>query len=207
MTKSPGPTPLPTRVRRRDRQRQETRERIFEAALAEFREAGFAGSQVDRIVQRAGVARGTFYFHFPSKEHVLLELQRRAESEVTRRIAAAEQQAENLRDCLRGVVDAIYTTDTGLDGELQRELLAMYVRQPTPLYVEPVTDPLLSDMADAFAEAAERGEISPELSPEELVSVFMRALFGWVAIQGAEGDEAPDSVDLFIDIFVKGVAP
>ena len=46
-------------------------------AVDEFRREGFARAQVDRIVAAAGVARGTVYFHFPSKEHVLLELQQK----------------------------------------------------------------------------------------------------------------------------------
>ena len=71
---------------RRDRQRAATRERIFEAAMAEFREAGFANAQVDRIARAAGVVRGTFYFHFPSKEHVLIELEQRYSTQVASRL-------------------------------------------------------------------------------------------------------------------------
>ena len=40
---------------------------------ASDRTQGFSNAQIDRIVERAGVARGTFYFHFPTKEHVLVE--------------------------------------------------------------------------------------------------------------------------------------
>ena len=64
-------------VNSRSRQRAETRERIFETALREFRDVGFAGAQIDRIAKKAGVARGTFYFHFPMKDDVMLELARR----------------------------------------------------------------------------------------------------------------------------------
>ena len=35
----------------------------------------------------AGVAHGTFYFHFPTKEHVLLELERREEARVATELA------------------------------------------------------------------------------------------------------------------------
>ncbi len=57
---------------RRERQRLETRARLYETALAEFKDVGFNDAQIDRIAEKAGVARGTFYFHFPTKEHVLL---------------------------------------------------------------------------------------------------------------------------------------
>src|ERR1700747_1676263 len=70
------------KLRRRDKQREDTRNRLFEAALAEFRRVGFANAQIDDIVRAAGVARGTFYFHFPTKEHVLVELERAEEVKI-----------------------------------------------------------------------------------------------------------------------------
>ncbi len=203
----PAQLPEPPSAGRRERQRLETRERLFEAALAEFREAGFARAQIDRIVERAGVARGTFYFHFPTKEHVLLELQKRAERDLTRRMAESVQGARSLREYLRGTVDAILVEDTTFEPELQRELLAMYVRHPEPAYLAAADDPLLQEMVDAFQEAAERGEIRSDLSPEELVGTFMRALFGWVAIRAIEPLPGQRTVDTFIDIFVRGVSP
>ena len=39
-----------------------------------------AAADVGSIVAAAGVAHGTFFFHFPTKEHVLLELEPREEA-------------------------------------------------------------------------------------------------------------------------------
>ena len=64
----------------REVRRLQTRERILGAAIAEFKRAGMAGADVNAIVAAAGVAHGTFFFHFPSKEHVLLELENREEA-------------------------------------------------------------------------------------------------------------------------------
>ncbi len=205
---TPKVTALPsTPTSSRQQKRLETRERIYEAALAEFRGAGFQKAQIDRIVERAGVARGTFYFHVPTKEHVLLELQRREEANVTERIAESPRRAENLSDYLHQVVDVI-NTERGNheDPELQREMLAMYVRQPRPVFVEPTRDPLLVGMSDFFHECVERGELRDDLVPEELVGIFMRSLFGWMAIDVEQPDEDRSTLDAFIDIFVRGVS-
>ena len=59
----------------REIQRQRTRARLFEAALAEFARTGFDRASVAEIARAADVSRPSFYFHFPTKEHVLLELQ------------------------------------------------------------------------------------------------------------------------------------
>src|SRR5438105_979273 len=88
----------------RERQRVETRERLFQAALAEIRHTGVAGAQVDRIVTTAGVARGTFYFHFPSKEDVLLEWERRREGEIVALLKDNPHRRLPLRMALLGVV-------------------------------------------------------------------------------------------------------
>src|SRR6478752_2005052 len=64
----------------RESRRLQTRERILGAAIAEFKRSGTAAAEVSAIVTAAGVAHGTFYFHFPTKEHVLLELECREEA-------------------------------------------------------------------------------------------------------------------------------
>ena len=43
---------------------------ILDAASAEFGERGFQGASISRITTRAGVALGSFYTYFPSKEDV-----------------------------------------------------------------------------------------------------------------------------------------
>jgi len=80
-----GSAPVVAAVPARARQRLETRERVFEAAMREFRRAGVGAAQVEDIVRAAGVARGTFYLHFPTKEHVLLERAARDQAAVAER--------------------------------------------------------------------------------------------------------------------------
>ena len=64
----------------REVRRLQTRERVLGAALAEFTRSGMTGADVNAIAAAAGVAHGTFFFHFPSKEHVLYQLQHREEA-------------------------------------------------------------------------------------------------------------------------------
>src|SRR5690348_9883326 len=58
----------------RDRQRVETRRRVRDCAVQVFRRDGLAAARIDDIVKAARVSRGTFYFHFPTKEDVIVEL-------------------------------------------------------------------------------------------------------------------------------------
>jgi AcrR family transcriptional regulator len=55
-----------------------TRQRILDAALAEFAEKGLAGSRVDDIAARAGANKRMLYAHFGSKEELWLTVLERA---------------------------------------------------------------------------------------------------------------------------------
>ena len=70
----------------REVQRLETRVRVFDAAVAEIRRSGLAGADVSTIAAAAGVVRGTFYFHFPTKEHVVVEAERTEEAKIVARL-------------------------------------------------------------------------------------------------------------------------
>lgn len=48
-----------------------TLQRLFQAAVELISEKGYAGTSVDAIVERAGVAKGTVYYHFKSKAELV----------------------------------------------------------------------------------------------------------------------------------------
>src|SRR5262245_6763895 len=50
-----------------------TRQKIVEAAAAEFRAGGVAGVRLEDVMARAGLTHGGFYAHFSSKEDLLRE--------------------------------------------------------------------------------------------------------------------------------------
>lgn len=54
--------------------KRERYDSILDAALKVFAEHGYFGSQVSRIARQAGVADGTIYLYFESKEDILVSL-------------------------------------------------------------------------------------------------------------------------------------
>jgi len=48
--------------------KEQTRKQIVRSAERTFRELGFGGAGIDRLVREAGVTSGAFYGHFKSKE-------------------------------------------------------------------------------------------------------------------------------------------
>jgi AcrR family transcriptional regulator len=69
---------------------ERTREKLIIAALETINEGGYAVASVGAITQRAGVAAGTLYSHFGSKEELFIEMFRTAGDEI---LAAMEHSA------------------------------------------------------------------------------------------------------------------
>jgi AcrR family transcriptional regulator len=51
-----------------------THQRIYDAALGLFQRHGFDAVNVGQIAREAGISAPTFYAHYPSKEHLLMQL-------------------------------------------------------------------------------------------------------------------------------------
>lgn len=62
-----------TGVTRREQTTNETRRIIFDTAIELFSKKGYERVTVDDICEQAGVAKGTFYNHFKSKNQVIIE--------------------------------------------------------------------------------------------------------------------------------------
>jgi len=78
-------------------------ERILEAAMGLFEERGFSATSVEEIASRAGVAKGSVYWHFRSKDDLLLAI-------VDRGIGNVLARVEDLvRNAKGGPVRAIET--------------------------------------------------------------------------------------------------
>ena len=191
---------------RRARQRADTRERLFEAALAEFRSAGFAAAQIDRIAKAAGVVRGTFYFHFPTKDDVLVELQRRIEARIVERALDLRDSALPLAQVLSEVNEIILDThgEVGQLG-LLREMLSLHLRRPDATTRDgEERSRVSSEMARHFARGQERGELRRDLEPEQMAVLCFTSLIGFYTRQ-EPSEELRTACRALIEVLVKGL--
>lgn len=69
------------------------RERILDSAIKVFAEKGFGGSRVSDVARAAGVADGTIYLYFDSKDALLIAI---FEEKMARVIASAEDEIKEL---------------------------------------------------------------------------------------------------------------
>jgi AcrR family transcriptional regulator len=152
-----------------------TRERLLKAARDLIEEGGYGAASVVAIAERAGVASGTLYRHFESKEELFVEVFRSVcDREVRAMRAAAERMVEGASQ-----VDRLETVlATFAQRALRRPRLAW------ALIAEPV-DPLVDAERLAYrerysaltAEALRAGIEAGEL-PEQNVELTAAALVG-----------------------------
>jgi AcrR family transcriptional regulator len=162
---------------RRERKRDLTRARLYEAALHEFRGSGFDRASVSHIARRAGVSRASFYFHYPTKEHVLFDLQWGIQQDIAKRIAAGD----SLRSALHALVDAMIDAESSVESaELHRDMLMIYVRRPEGLSLEDLPSPVKEELGRQFAAGAAKGELRAGLDPERATDLCLTSVFGFL---------------------------
>lgn len=135
---------------------RKTLRRVLEAAAAEFGERGYHEAAITGITQRAGVALGTFYTYFDSKEAVFRALVRDM-SQATR---------QHVAEAVKGAPDRLAAERMGL------EAFIAFARRHRELYriieeAQFVADDVYREHYRTFvdgyrrnlAAAAERGEI------------------------------------------------
>jgi AcrR family transcriptional regulator len=82
----------------------QTRTRILDAAAEAFADHGYAATGVDEICRRAGLSKGGFYHHFPSKQALFLALLEQWLALLDRPITSAEATGAAAPQQLRAMV-------------------------------------------------------------------------------------------------------
>ncbi len=167
----------------RGRPRSELREAIYLAAVALFREKGFARANVDEIVAAAGVAKGTFFNFFPAKIDVMKAYYAAIDVEVARCREGMDprEPARALRG-YAGAVEAILLRE----GPLMLELLELAASEPVMRRIDEQSG---AADADGFAtwllEVRNKGRLDPAAdlarASAALIDLWAGAVREWLA--------------------------
>jgi AcrR family transcriptional regulator len=151
-----------------------TRERLLASAQELIEEGGYGAASVAAIAERAGVAAGTLYRHFESKQELFVDVFRSvcAREERAMKTASSEMAADTAAERLEGVLG------TFAERALRNPRLAW------ALIAEPV-DPLVDAerlayrerYAEVIAEALRAGIEAGQL-PDQNVELTAAALVG-----------------------------
>ena len=166
------------RATARDVRRRQTRERLLGAAIVEFTRSGMVGADVNTIVATAGVAHGTFFFHFPSKEHVLLELESREEARMAAEFARYLEDGHGLSAALMEVVGLVTGLEQRLGPILFKDLLALHFSPTRPTKDDWSDHPVIVLLVDEIERARGHGEAHPEVDAFYSATFFLLGVYG-----------------------------
>lgn len=178
---------------------------ILDAAAIEFGERGFHEASVSGITRRAGVALGSFYTYFDSKDAVFRALVRDMSDQVRDRVAPA----------IRAAPDQIAAERAGL-----REFVA-FVRGHKEIYriideaefVDPASFKLhyattAERIAARLKAGAERGEIRADVSEVHAWAIMGMNVFLGLRYGVWEEDLTLDAIaDTMAEMLARGLAP
>jgi len=160
----------------RETKRLQTRERLMGAAIAEFKRSGLAAADVGAIVTAAGVAHGTFFFHFPTKEHVLLELERREEERIAKRLSHYVDSERDLASLLQEAVRLVVGLERRLGAALFKDFLALHFSQTRPTD-ESKEHPVIVTVAREIEHAQQSGQVDLDVNPMNSAVFFLLGLY------------------------------
>ena len=171
----------------RETRRLQTRQRILGAATAEFKRSGMAAADVGAIVSAAGVAHGTFFFHFPTKEHVVLELESREESRIAADLTRFLRQQRDMAATLSTVTELVISVEDRLGSLLFKDVLALHFSPSRPHHDEVWTDhPVIVQLVGEIDRAREQGETHPEVDPFCSAVFFLLGVYGVLSTTSSE---------------------
>jgi TetR/AcrR family fatty acid metabolism transcriptional regulator len=183
------------------------RDAILRAAIDVFAERGYFNAQVADVARVAGVAAGTVYLYFRSKDDLLISIFERGMRDALADVRAATKDAADPRERLRRIARG-HLARIGRDRNLA-VVFQVELRQSTK-FMERFSATLLRDylglIRDAIAEGQAQGLLRADIKP----TVASKMLFGaldematnWILSKrrySLEGD-----ADAVIDLFLHG---
>ena len=197
----------------RERQRQERERLILRAAEELFIERGYHDTSMDDIAARVGIAKGTVYLHFASKEDLTLALFERGIREFVRGLDAI-LSADGTP---RGKLEAIFERTYGSMTDSSFQLFSSMFRSPEVMArlheKRQILAALWEEPSQRLTEVLEEGKAAGEFDPTMPTPIMLSLLLGLLAPHRWERPVAdkqvlPAEVARHISrFFFKGIAP
>lgn len=191
----------------RERQAEATRQLLVAVARELFAERGYAGTSIEEIIRRAGVARGALYHHFPGKDALFRAVYDVVQADIASRVVAAALAGPEPWAGVRAGLGAF------LDACLEPEFRRIVVLDSVPV--------LAKDMWDSGVERVEHTELPmlrtvltplveaflPGVAVEALAHVALGGLYGaalYIA-RSSDPNAARADADRVLDTLIGGL--
>jgi AcrR family transcriptional regulator len=182
---------------------KETRKRLFAAAAELFDQKGYHQTTVDQIAKRAGVAKGTFFLHFATKDAVIVELVR-LQTRGARR-AHDHALALNALDRLRTTVLALGEM-AAMSRSLSRAVLSASIENQeiggeADAFFQSILELMILD-----ARAAQEAELLSAVPDAETIAEVLMASYLGAALHFTSSPRAKPLMEILTPIVDANIA-
>lgn len=148
---------------------------ILDAAVLAFAEKGFFNTRIADIARNAGVADGTIYLYFKSKDDILISVFEVCMEETLNDLAKALEHCGTTRKKLETFIELYLSLVEG-DPALA-EVVTVELRQSSK-FIREYDNPQFKKLLRMVRELIEEGQSSGELRSDLQPHLVARALFG-----------------------------
>lgn len=188
---------------------QETRQRILTAAESSFGEHGYDVSSVDAICRTAGVSKGAFYHHFPSKGSVFVALLDTWLAQMDDGLRSAQKQGGTVPEqiaVMADVVDDVYR----LAGMNWNILLEFWAKAKTDPEIAGSMVAMLRRYQGFFEQILRQGEREGTIHTNDtsLAATLLLSVVLGMLLQGIldpAGQEWGTTMKRSLNLFVKSI--
>jgi AcrR family transcriptional regulator len=182
------------------RRRLESRRRLLSAARKQFVERGYHATRPQDIAREAGVAAGTFYLHFKSKEAAFLAVAEDARAELYGEYEGGLAGVSGLRARLQVILETLASF-----GERNPGLLSVAFMDPVSIAPEEGEAWRMYEQLGGFVELALGDQVAP--ADRFDLALISHALCGFVmsaSVYAGRQGMALDTVSSNVVEFIEG---
>lgn len=188
---------------------QAARDRLVDAAEAQFRRFGYRHTTVEDITRRAGTGKGSLYLHFDSKEAVYLTV---VEASLERFVETASSTLHGRGSVTQRLAALVGATAEhyGHDELLRASLLGhshLVDGRPAALAAQIQRTRIRQLLAETLAEGRREGTVRANLDPDAAAAVLFEMGWGVVraGLEDATGLPLDAALAMLNDIVGRGI--
>jgi AcrR family transcriptional regulator len=184
----------------------ETRRRLLDAAERVFGELGFYDASIVKVTEAAGVAQGTFYLYFSSKQEIFEELVRDLNARVRHAMQESASQGRDRIEAERLGFRA-YFRFTAEHPAIYRIIRQAEFAAPAMLryHYDRITDGYVEALRAASA-SGEIAAVDPEVTAWALMAMGEMLGMRWLLWNG-HGEMPAEVLNALDDLIVRVLAP
>ncbi|MBW7456917.1 TetR/AcrR family transcriptional regulator [Paenibacillus sepulcri] len=189
----------------RELKKEQTRIRIQDAAYSLFSEQGYEHTTIEQVARLAGVAKGTFFNYFASKEDLIHELQGVF---VMTEIAKLKAKPGPLIPRLRMLIFQM-VQQFPLNKSLTRAMFQADLAGGAALVKHNcMVEEMLEVIVPTIVLGQESGELRQDMPAAMMGRLALQTYFGTLVMWSMSDDDEPidEQMALTFDLFFKGIA-